>query len=369
MRIAFLCKRRYMGKDVILDRYGRLYEIPNQLVRLGHEVRGYCLDYRPGDDGEWAHGGGTGDLHWESSSIGRSRIPRLLGYPARLLHRLRTFRPDLLVGASDIPHVALGRWAAARLGVPYVVDLYDNFEGFGQARIPGFVPMLRWGARGASLVTTTSEPLRKFVIDTYGMPPASVYTMPSSVDKTVFRPMDRAAARHRLGLPSDAPLVGTAGGLYHDKGAATLYTAWEYIRRQRPDARLVLAGPYKTELPPPDGERVHYLGHLAHDDVAMLFNALDVGVISVLDTVFGRYCFPQKAYEMLACGIPVVAADVGAMSDLFREYPDALFPASDATGLAAAVMRQLASPQAANIPVPDWPSLLSAVEPELRRLA
>lgn len=33
MRVAFLCKRRYMGKDVILDRYARLYEIPFQLAR------------------------------------------------------------------------------------------------------------------------------------------------------------------------------------------------------------------------------------------------------------------------------------------------------------------------------------------------
>jgi hypothetical protein len=41
MRIAFLCKRQYMGKDVILDRYARLYEIPYQLARLGHTVRGY----------------------------------------------------------------------------------------------------------------------------------------------------------------------------------------------------------------------------------------------------------------------------------------------------------------------------------------
>ncbi|MDN5851146.1 MAG: hypothetical protein L0H63_16170, partial [Nitrococcus sp.] len=33
MRIAFLCKRRYMGKDVILDRFARLYEI-----MLGYEA-------------------------------------------------------------------------------------------------------------------------------------------------------------------------------------------------------------------------------------------------------------------------------------------------------------------------------------------
>ena len=34
MRIAYLCKRHYMGKDVVLDRYARLYEIPFQLARF-----------------------------------------------------------------------------------------------------------------------------------------------------------------------------------------------------------------------------------------------------------------------------------------------------------------------------------------------
>lgn len=229
--------------------------------------------------------------------------------------------------------------------------------------------MLRWGTRQAGLVTTTSEPLRRLIINTYGMPADCVCTMPSSVDKAVFRLMDRTDARRRLGLPSDARLIGTAGGLYRDKGAATLYAAWEHIHARHPDVHLVLAGPYRSELPPPHGDRVHYLGHLAHGDVAVLFNALDVGVISVLDTVFGRYCFPQKAYEMLACGTPVAAADVGAMSDLFGNSPESLFPSGDAVGLAAALERQLASAKVADIPIPDWTELVGVMEASLRSLA
>jgi hypothetical protein len=38
MRVVFLCKRRYMAKDVIVDRYARLNEIPRQLANLGHQV-------------------------------------------------------------------------------------------------------------------------------------------------------------------------------------------------------------------------------------------------------------------------------------------------------------------------------------------
>lgn len=369
MKIAFLCKRRYMSKDVVVDRYARLYEIPRQLAKLGHHVRGYCLNYHPGEDGWWEHDGGPGLLHWESRSLGPLYVPALLAYPPRMLGRLREFQPDLLIGASDIPHVALTRWLASRLGVPYAVDLYDNFEGFGQAKIPGFVHALRWGTRRAGLVTTTSEPLRHLVIDEYGMNAATVRAMPSSVDKSVFHPMDKADARRDLALPVDAKLVGTAGALYRDKGIGPLYTAWERLSAARTDVHLVLAGPFRPDLPPPAGHRVHYLGHLAHAHIVKLFSALDVGVVSVLDTDFGRYCFPQKAYEMLACGLPVVAANVGAMSDLFRASPSALFSPADPEGLADAVLNHLNDQTVPDIPVPDWTELIKGIEPALRSLA
>lgn len=368
MRVAFLCKRQYMGKDVILDRYARLYEIPFQLARLGHEVRGFCLSYQGHGEGAWEHAVTGGSLAWESRSLDALVVPALAAYPWRLCRRLREFQPDVLLGASDIPHVVLASWLARRLRLPFAVDLYDNFEGFGQARIPGFVTLLRRAVRRAGLVTTTSEPLRRLVVEDYGAH-GTVVSLPSSVDKAVFHRRYRDGARDRLGLPRGVPLVGTAGGLYREKGIQPLYAAWEQVAARRPDVHLVLAGPVEAGLPRPEGDRVHYLGHLAHAQVADLFGALDVGVISVLDTAFGRYCFPQKAYEMLACGLAVVASDVGAMADLFAGLPQVLFRPGDANALADALLRQLDRPTVPEVPIDDWAGLVAAVEPLLRDLA
>ncbi len=367
MRIAFLCKRRYMSKDVILDRYARLYEIPRQLAMLGHEVHAFCVDYHGAQvdiAGRWEHEAASGHLSWVSESVRGWRLPRLALYPWHMLDQLKALRPQVLIGASDIPHVALTRWLAGRLGLPYAVDLYDNFEGFGQARIPGFVPALRWATRKAPLVLTTSEPLRQMVLRDYGAE-GHVISMPSSVDLQVFHPGDKASARERLGLPIDVPLVGTAGGLYRDKGVEPLYRAWAALAAKNPHVHLVLAGPYQSDLPPPQGERVHYLGSLGHADVADLFRALDVGIISILDTPFGRYCFPQKAYEMLACGLCVAVTDIGEMSQLFSTAPQAMFAAGDAHGLALAVERQLLTPVMPEITVRDWQALIADIEPLL----
>lgn len=365
MRIAFLCKRQYMGKDVIADRYARLYEMPLQLARMGHTVCGFCLSYQSHDEGRWKHDAQSGSLTWESRSLGRMKVTTLFTHPRRTLRRLREFAPDLLIGASDIPHVVLSAWLAKRLGVPYAVDLYDNFEGFGQARIPGMVPALRHAVRGAALVTTTSQPLKDLVVDGYGAH-GEVIAMPSTVDKSVFRPMDRITCRQSLGLPTDVKLIGTAGGLYRDKGVGTLYEAWDSIARQRSDVHLVLAGPVDPSFPAPTGERIHHLGMLPHARTAELFNALDAGAICIRDTPFGRYCFPQKAYEMLACRLPVAAARVGAMIPLLAEVPAGQYDADDAEGLARALLAQLDRPAVADVRIEDWTELIGKLEPRLR---
>jgi teichuronic acid biosynthesis glycosyltransferase TuaC len=368
MRVAFLCKRQYMGKDVIVDRYARLYEIPFQLARLGHTVGGFCLSYQDHDEGCWEHDVQPGSLTWESHSLGRLKITTLATYPRRMFHRMREFAPDLLIGASDIPHVALSAWLAKKLGIPYVVDLYDNFEGFGQARIPGMVRALRHAVRGAALVTTTSQPLKDLVIHDYGVR-GDVIAMPSTIDKSVFRPMDQMICRRSLGLPMEARLIGTAGGLYRDKGVGSLYEAWNFIAQQRDDVHLVLAGPVDSAYPPPTGERIHHLGILPHARTAELFNALDVGAICIRDTPFGRYCFPQKAYEMLACRLPVAAANIGAMADLLKNVPSCLYEPDDTKGLTRALLSQLENPVTTNEPILDWMQLIGSLEPRLHAIA
>ncbi|HWG10377.1 MAG TPA: glycosyltransferase [Rhodanobacteraceae bacterium] len=367
MRIAFLCKRRYMSKDVIVDRYARLYEIPFQLARLGHYVRGWCLSYGHAEQGEWEHEAAPGRLHWTSRSLGRWKLPTLLGYQRYLMRQLHDFRPDLIIGASDIPHVVLGARLAKRLGVPYVADLYDNFEGFGQARIPGFVPALRRAVRGADLVTTTSAPLRDFVIDTYKAR-GEVIAMPSTIDKAVFHPRDRAECRRALGLPLDAKLIGTAGGLLENRGIGDLYQAWLQLAASRNDVHLVLAGPTDPELPPPTDSRVHYLGLVPHADTAELFAALDVGIIYLRDTPFGRYCFPQKAFEMLACALPVVGTAVGVMPHLLASVPQCLYRPGDAGGLSESIAGQLSNPTPPQVTIEDWEAVIGRLQPRLHRL-
>jgi glycosyltransferase involved in cell wall biosynthesis len=100
--------------------------------------------------------------------------------------------------------------------------------------------------------------------------------------------------------------------------------------------------------------KVRYLGELQHCDVGHLFNALDVGVVANRRNQFAEFCFPQKFYEMIACRLPVVAADVGVMRRLLAGYESCLYEPDTAESLADAIEKQLKKPKVLEISAPTW---------------
>jgi len=60
------------------------------------------------------------------------------------------------------------------------------------------------------------------------------------------------------------------------------------------------------------------LGKLDSGGVAMLFRALDYGIVLNSASDFGATCYPQKFAEMRACGLHVIAARVG----IFAAYDE-----------------------------------------------
>lgn len=363
MRIAFLCKRRYMGKDVIDDRYARLYEIPHQLARRGHAVHAFCAGYQGQEAGSFSHDAAPGVLAWTAETLALTSF-RSIAYPMRVLRQLQSIKPDVIIGASDIPHIVLAAWLARQLDIPYVADLYDNFESFGQARVPGAKFALRKAVQHANLVWATSQPLADKVKRDYHAR-GLVKAVPSTVDTSLFRRRDKRTCREALGLPKDAVLIGTAGALFADRGIATVYEAWNQMSGADSRLHLVLAGPADPSCPPPVGDRVLYLGMLSHTDTATLFAALDVGILYLRDTPFGRFCFPQKAYEMVACGLPIAAARVGAIIDFFAGDSTGLYEPDDAASLVAGVLRRLNSAKPSEMPVRSWTELASELDSDL----
>ena len=363
MKIAFLSKRQYMRKDVIDDRYGRLFELPCRLAGHGHEVSAFCLSYRRRPEGVvLEEQQQAGNIRWSSNNL----WPHFPAHWAKLSAAL--VNADVLIGASDSVHAVLTAYLARRFRKPYALDLYDNFESFGLTRIPGMRALYRAAVREAQAVFCVSQPLTDHVRSMYRTR-GTVVALESTVDSETFRPLSKEECREKLNLPQSVSLVGTAGALdntWRDTGC--LYESIDLLRRQFPGVHLALAGPADRRKPIPVGEHVHYLGEIPHRDVPLFFNALDVAFIGMKDGAFGKFAFPQKAYELLSCETPVVCSRNGALEGLLRDYPEHLYTAGNPVELAGKIEGLLKHPRLPALPIPDWAAQAEKMEGVLQEI-
>ena len=355
MNILILSKRQYTGKDLLDDRYGRLYEISYELASQGAYVHGVVRSYRKKPDFFGSSGLQGGRLEWDSIS-GNPVSP--LAWRKYILHVMgvvRDFSPDVIWASSDVFHLLAARHISKVSGIPYVADLYDNYESFGLTKIPGARYGLRKACRDASGITVVTNELADYIMRDYGLGEMPVRVIGNAVNAKIFRPQDVGEARQVLGLPSDVPLVGTAGALYRSRDIETLFRSAEILRDEWPSLKVVVAGPRDRVARRYLGrDYVIDLGVVKQDKVATLFSALDVGVVCNLDSSFGRYCYPQKYNEMLACHLQVVAADVGEMSNLPGISGDRLYRPGRPETLVKAVDSVLKSATGEVITPPTW---------------
>lgn len=367
MRILVISKRQCLGKDLLSDRFWRLYEIPQALAQRGHEVTGLLLSYRAKEEGLFVSVDVPG-MRWLSVN---ARLPWLFGMPCyfrTLTETLKTFRPDIVWASSDVLHAVIAWFFCRSHNIPFVVDLYDNYESFGLTKIPGMTKLLRAACRAADGLTVVSHMLDGFIASNYGVTgPRQV--IGNAVPKMLFNPQDKDGSREVLGLPSKARLIGTAGAITRGRGIEVLFQAFLKLAENDPDLWLVFAGPRDKTPKRYPHTRIIDLGLLEPERVSLLINALDVAVICNLDSDFGRYCFPQKFYEIISCGVPLVAAEVGEMKSLLSGWPDCLYPVNSVNGMADKIRRQLddpVKPQA--ISVPTWTDEAAILEGFLKNL-
>jgi teichuronic acid biosynthesis glycosyltransferase TuaC len=353
MRVLFLTKQQYMGKDLLRDRFGRFYELPRILALGGHHVRGVCLKYRStGDDAPVARQC-LEDVEWDSFQLGWNWPAAFFKHYRRLIKIAADFATDIVVGASDAMHVIMAASLAAKFRVPLAVDLYDNFESYGVTRLPGIKKGLERGIVRADAISTVSDELAAKVRREY-RPTGIVRTISNGVCPEIFCPVDKKLARRRLGLPESGSLVGTAGSLSRNRGMEVLFQAFEKLSSKRSNLFLVVAGREDRGLRIPTNDKIRYLGDLRHSEIGYLFNALDVGIICNERNQFGKYCFPQKFYEMIACRLPIAAADVGVLRQMLIGNKHCLFEAGHLESLVNVIERQLDTPHVLNFSVPAW---------------
>lgn len=199
-------------------------------------------------------------------------------------------------------------------------------------------------------------------------PDKMTITIESTINRSDFFPMNKADARETLGLPPATVYIGTAGALFASRGIKTLYAAFEEILQTHPQVKLLLAGRIDPQAPPPRRDNVEYLGELPHNRMNAFFNSLDIAFNYMADDDFGRYSFPQKAYEMLSCRVPVMSARVGVFADLLKDERFLYSPGNTAE-LVTKISALLEHPETPDVTIPEWSDQVGKLDTALNDIA
>jgi glycosyltransferase involved in cell wall biosynthesis len=191
----------------------------------------------------------------------------------------------------------------------------DTWETWRQLQLDSFL------ARRRDLNLAVSEAVRRNVIEKLHLAEGKIRTLYNGVDTEEFRPLSadhRETCRQILGLPRDALVVAMVARLVSQKNHAFVIENARDLLRDFPQMFFVFAGsgPLETEL---KNMAVRYgvIDHIlflgARDDVPQLLACSDMSILPS-----SREGFSNTILESLACGLPVVASDVGGAREVIE---------------------------------------------------
>lgn len=236
-----------------------------------------------------------------------------LGSRVKAVHAGRVL-PEGLVG-----------WLVARLlRVPLVV--YAHGEEITTWRQPGKLRAMTFAYKHADRVIANSEFTRGELLK-LGVSAQRVSLIYPGVDVVRFRPgLQCEDLRASIGIGQAQRLILSVGRLSRRKGFDQVIRAIPQLLLQSVDVHLALIGTgedrqYLENIAAECRvtDRVHFLGHVAQDDLPRWYNAADVFAMPNREINGDNEGFGMVFLEAAACGKPVIAGRDGGTGDAVVE--------------------------------------------------
>lgn len=169
----------------------------------------------------------------------------------------------------------------------------------------------------ATRLFAVSDSLKADVAMRLGVPGGKVRVVGNGVDLDRFQAVDRAEARQRLDIASDAKVLIGVGGLIERKGFHRVIPLLRTLRLRVPSLVYLIVGGGTTQadmrgrleaLARAEGvdDIVRFCGPQLPENLKWFYGAADVFVLATAHEGWANVFL-----EAMACGLPVVTTDVG----------------------------------------------------------
>ena len=220
----------------------------------------------------------------------------------------------------------------------------------------------------ADAVITINRHLQTKVAE-LGIRPDKIHVWSQGVDREVFRPGDKSAARAKLGIEPDVFTFLCVARLVHVKGIDVLLQACRILADQAAAFRMFIVGdgPLRGDLESQAAalglrEIVTFAGAREPAELGDWYRAADRTVLPSRSEGL-----PNVLRESLACGTRFIASDVGGIREIAGDA-DVLVAPQDPQALAQAMGRSMTQPPPPPPPLPDWDESAQALAQILTNL-
>jgi len=188
-------------------------------------------------------------------------------------------------------------------------------------------------------IVTVSDCSRQDIANDFGIQPAGIDVVYNGIDTDEFIPMPeitRAPMKLMATASADAPL----------KGLRYLLRAYTQLLEKYPDLQLLI-----ISKPEPGGKTERLIKHLGIEDKVQFVNGISTAqmvryyaesTIAVVPSVYEG--FGLTAGEAMACGVPVVSTDGGALPEVVGDA-GVVIPVKSVDALVEAIDNLLENPE------------------------
>ena len=208
--------------------------------------------------------------------------------------------------------------AAEKTGIPHVTTMHGPWAKVRLNKASRFLCSLLEAKtlRDADQVTCDSRRLANDVIDWYGLDDAKVYAIQNAVETDVFTPKlaSKEKARQMLEIDSADKLVLYTGRFLVEKGVTYLLDAIDEVVSSLDDVSFLLVGGGYDEHTITDrlrNNKAITIPYLEYEKMPYAYLAADCLIQPSLAEGLSR-----SILEAMACGLPIIATDVGGNPEL-----------------------------------------------------